>query len=463
MKKRRELDALIGNRAKKENPEGHFEYDSLNSSLSSPTADLYMPPNYYSTTKRISRTSANGCGCTLRKLIRICLPVCFLSLVAACITACIGIVWMQVQLKTDVDKLKDQVSKLETWQVQQPLSMDDMKKTIVDLTKDVNMVQDGELGIKNLAEKLAFLKEQFEEQQKVPTEKFKQLESDSSIIKVKVDSLEAKVDELKSQSSKSKTSQELLSVSYNKLKDTVDSMQSKVSADDAKHLESVESVKQSIMEKIAKINQTVQQMSKNVSILDEKIEFAKNVNANALSKIEQSIGLLQQQSDRPSSTEAPINMKNMKPIETQQKFNEPTGSKNRPKTAGKSGSLQRVTSKPVSTDAPAEPKIAKPEAGFSIIVNETIGNNDSSKNVLPPKFTSLSEIISDVKATFEAIDVDGNGSLSQKELENSYNKRTALELLQFDSNKDGVLSRTEVDYMQSPIETSNREDSLPGR
>lgn len=452
MKKRRELDALIGNRAKKENPEGPFEYDSLNSSLSSPTADLYMPPNYYSTTKRISRTSPNGCGCTLRKLIRICLPVCFLSLVAACITACIGIVWMQVQLKADIDKIKAQVSKLESWHVQQPLSMDDMKKSIAELTKDVNMIQNGESGLKNIAEKLAFLKEEFEEQKKVPAEKLEQLESDSTVIKVKVDGVVAKVDELKSQSDKSKSSQQLLSVAYNKLKDTVDSMQSKVSADNAKHMESVELAKQSIRERIAIINQTVQQVSKNMTILDQKVESAKNDNDNALSKIRQSIQLLQEEPDGP-------------PVETQRKFNKDTESKGKPNTAGRS--VQHVTNEPTTSSkipVSTESKSAKGERApaLSKRVPETTTIHVSSNNALP-KLTSLSDIASKVEATFEAIDSDRNGLLSQKELRNLYNERTVIAVMQFDSDNDGVLSHDEVDHMQSSLETDSRKDDLPGR
>lgn len=452
MKKRRELDALIGNRAK--NPDGQFEYDSLNSSLSSPTADVYMPPNYYSATKRISRTSPTGCGCTLRKLIRICLPVCFLSLVAACITACIGIVWMQVQLKTDVDKLKDQVNKLETWQAEQPLSMDDMKKTIVDLTKDLNLIQNGDTGIKNLAEKLALLKEKFEEQQNVPTEKLKQLESDSVVIKEKVDNLEATVGELKTQSSKSKSSQELLSVSYNKLKDTVDSIQSKSSTDSAKQFETMELAKQSIIDRIVKINKTVEQVSKNITTLDLRIELVKADNANALNKISQSIQALKQKSERQQSTEAT----NVTPIGMKQKIDKPVESNSRTK----SGPLLRARQQAASTGISAEIEHEKAKKS-SNHANETIAVSGSSKNQSPPTLTSLSGIASNLKANFEAVDIDRNSLLSKHELGKYYNERTVLELINFDSNKDGVLSHDEVNHMQSSIESKSRKDNLPGR
>jgi len=50
-------------------------------------------------------------GCTAKRVFHLCLPACVLALVAACVTSSIGIVWMQVQMKSDIDRMKDRIYK----------------------------------------------------------------------------------------------------------------------------------------------------------------------------------------------------------------------------------------------------------------------------------------------------------------------------------------------------------------
>ncbi|XP_039272815.2 uncharacterized protein LOC120347063 [Styela clava] len=277
MKKRRELDALIGNRAKRDSgiPEnGRLEYDSL-SSLSSPTADTYMAPsgNYFNVpSKRVSRTSGRGCGCTVRRMIRICLPACFLSLVAACITACIGIVWMQVQLKTDVEKLRDKVAKLETWQSNQPSALEDMKKTMTDMQKDMTSMNDGENGVKILAEKLATLTQKFEDQVVVPNKRLDQLQTQAQDVKKTIEEIKSSMKNMGTSVEEINTSQNILTASYNTILKSIDDIKAEASDSNVKQLtDLVSSSKQNTEDGIIKINTTLQEIAANLTMLQHTV------------------------------------------------------------------------------------------------------------------------------------------------------------------------------------------------
>lgn len=41
------------------------------------------------------------------KCCKICYPLCAFVMLAACVVACVGLVWMQVALKEDLDALKE--------------------------------------------------------------------------------------------------------------------------------------------------------------------------------------------------------------------------------------------------------------------------------------------------------------------------------------------------------------------
>lgn len=107
MKKRRELNALIGLAAdsrRKKPKKGASSHrllrteppDSDTESSSEEEEDFGAAGNR----SRFVRGDYSRC-------CKICYPLCAFVILAACVVACVGLVWMQVALKEDLDALKE--------------------------------------------------------------------------------------------------------------------------------------------------------------------------------------------------------------------------------------------------------------------------------------------------------------------------------------------------------------------
>ncbi|XP_064849038.1 EF-hand calcium-binding domain-containing protein 14-like isoform X2 [Oncorhynchus masou masou] len=144
MKKRKELDALIGlgdsKRKKTKKGSGHrllrTEPPLDSESESSSDDDEFS-----------NLATVAAFGKSYVKCCNVCYPLFLFIILAACVTACAGLIWMQIALKEDLDSLKE---KLHTMESGQKVSSHEIPKLSEDLKTKQRKLEDIESGDKGL-------------------------------------------------------------------------------------------------------------------------------------------------------------------------------------------------------------------------------------------------------------------------------------------------------------------------
>lgn len=144
MKKRKELNALIGlgesKRKKTKKGSGHrllrTEPPGTESESSSDDDEF----NNLSTVAAFGKRSYTQC-------CNICYPLFLFIILAACVMACAGLIWMQIALKEDLDSLKE---KFHTMESNQKASSHEIPKLSEDLKTKQKRLEDIESGDKGL-------------------------------------------------------------------------------------------------------------------------------------------------------------------------------------------------------------------------------------------------------------------------------------------------------------------------
>ncbi|XP_068809158.1 EF-hand calcium-binding domain-containing protein 14 isoform X2 [Struthio camelus] len=149
MKKRKELNALIGlaadGRRKKPAKKGSGHRllrtePPASDSESSSEEDEFAAPGARG---RFARGEYLRC-------CKFCYPLCAFVILAACVVACVGLVWMQVALKEDLDAIKE---KFRTMESNQKTSFQEIPKLNEDLLqkqKELEQIETGELGLNKI-------------------------------------------------------------------------------------------------------------------------------------------------------------------------------------------------------------------------------------------------------------------------------------------------------------------------
>ncbi|NWQ79049.1 EFC14 protein, partial [Columbina picui] len=149
MKKRKELNALIGlaadGRRKKslKNGSGHrllrTEPPASDSESSSEEDEF-------------AAAGARGrCGKgDYLRCCKFCYPLCAFVILAACVVACVGLVWMQVALKEDLDAIKDKFRTMESNQKTSFQEIPKLNEDLVQKQKQLEQIETGELGLNKI-------------------------------------------------------------------------------------------------------------------------------------------------------------------------------------------------------------------------------------------------------------------------------------------------------------------------
>ncbi|XP_013885682.1 EF-hand calcium-binding domain-containing protein 14 isoform X2 [Austrofundulus limnaeus] len=143
MKKRKELNALIGlgdsKRKKTKKGSGHrllrTEPPDSESESSSEDDDFNNP------------NSGANFGKSYAQCCNVCYPLFLFIILAACVMACAGLIWMQIALKEDLDSLKE---KLHSMELSQKVSSSEIPKINEDLKNKERKLDDVENGDKGL-------------------------------------------------------------------------------------------------------------------------------------------------------------------------------------------------------------------------------------------------------------------------------------------------------------------------
>ncbi|XP_032969809.1 EF-hand calcium-binding domain-containing protein 14 isoform X2 [Rhinolophus ferrumequinum] len=146
MKKRKELNALIGlagdsRRKKPKKGSGHrllrTEPPDTDSESSSEEEEEFGV---------VGSRSRFGKGDYLR-CCKICYPLCAFVILAACVVACVGLVWMQVALKEDLDSLKEKFRTMESNQKSSFQEIPKLNEELLSKQKQLEKIESGELGL----------------------------------------------------------------------------------------------------------------------------------------------------------------------------------------------------------------------------------------------------------------------------------------------------------------------------
>lgn len=146
MKKRKELNALIGlagdsRRKKPKKGSGHRLLrteppDSDSESSSEEEEEFGLVGNR----SRLVKGDYLRC-------CKICYPLCAFVILAACVVACVGLVWMQVALKEDLDALKEKFRTMESNQKSSFQEIPKLNEELLSKQKQLEKIESGELGL----------------------------------------------------------------------------------------------------------------------------------------------------------------------------------------------------------------------------------------------------------------------------------------------------------------------------
>uniref|UniRef100_A0A8C7ZZC9 EF-hand calcium binding domain 14 n=1 Tax=Oryzias sinensis TaxID=183150 RepID=A0A8C7ZZC9_9TELE len=146
MKKRKELNALIGlgdsKRKKTKKGSGHrlLRTEPPGSESDSSSEDDF---NHLNSGANFGKRNYSQC-------CNVCYPLFLFIILAACVMACAGLIWMQIALKEDLDSMKEKLHSMESTQ---KLSSSEILKLNEDLKnkeKKLENIENGDNGLNKL-------------------------------------------------------------------------------------------------------------------------------------------------------------------------------------------------------------------------------------------------------------------------------------------------------------------------
>ncbi|XP_030062152.1 EF-hand calcium-binding domain-containing protein 14 [Microcaecilia unicolor] len=149
MKKRKELNALIGlagdgRRKKTKKGSGHrllrTEPPASDSESSSEEDEFGQP----------GEARAHFSKGDYLRCCKICYPLCAFVILAACVVACVGLVWMQVALKEDLDILKEKLRAMESNQKSSFQEIPKLNEDLLIKQKLLENIKSGDMGLNKI-------------------------------------------------------------------------------------------------------------------------------------------------------------------------------------------------------------------------------------------------------------------------------------------------------------------------
>ncbi|RMC08640.1 hypothetical protein DUI87_14888 [Hirundo rustica rustica] len=161
MKKRKELNALIGlaadGRRKKPAKKGSG-HRLLRTEPPASDSESSSDEDEFAGTRGPLRKVSPGPGSDgsgsdrgdYLRCCRFCYPLCAFVILAACVVACVGLVWMQVALKEDLDAIKEKFRTMESNQKTSFQEIPKLNEDLVQNQKQLEQIETGELGLSKI-------------------------------------------------------------------------------------------------------------------------------------------------------------------------------------------------------------------------------------------------------------------------------------------------------------------------
>nr|KAF6377866.1 EF-hand calcium binding domain 14 [Myotis myotis] len=146
MKKRKELNALIGlsGESRRKKPKKGSGHRLLRTEP--PASDSESSSEEEEEFGVVGNRSRFVKGDYLR-CCKICYPLCAFVILAACVVACVGLVWMQVALKEDLDTLKEKFRTMESNQKSSFQEIPKLNEELLSKQRELEKIESGELGL----------------------------------------------------------------------------------------------------------------------------------------------------------------------------------------------------------------------------------------------------------------------------------------------------------------------------
>ncbi|XP_042318931.1 EF-hand calcium-binding domain-containing protein 14 isoform X2 [Sceloporus undulatus] len=81
---------------------------------------------------------------------RLCYPLCAFVILAACVVACVGLVWMQIALKEDLDGLKERFRTMESNQKNSFQEIPRLTEDLLNKQKELDKINNGDMGLNKI-------------------------------------------------------------------------------------------------------------------------------------------------------------------------------------------------------------------------------------------------------------------------------------------------------------------------
>ncbi|KAM9620623.1 EF-hand calcium-binding domain-containing protein 14 isoform 3-T3 [Morphnus guianensis] len=147
MKKRKELNALIGlaadGRRKKPAKKGSGHRLLRTEPPASDSESSSEEDEFAGARGRCGKGDYLRC-------CKFCYPLCAFVILAACVVACVGLVWMQVALKEDLDAIKEKFRTMESNQKTSFQEIPKLNEDLVQKQKQLEQIETGELGLNKI-------------------------------------------------------------------------------------------------------------------------------------------------------------------------------------------------------------------------------------------------------------------------------------------------------------------------
>ncbi|XP_058663992.1 EF-hand calcium-binding domain-containing protein 14 [Ammospiza nelsoni] len=147
MKKRKELNALIGlaadGRRKKPAKKGSGHRLLRTEPPASDSESSSEEDEFSGARGRCGKGDYLRC-------CRFCYPLCAFVILAACVVACVGLVWMQVALKEDLDAIKEKFRTMESNQKTSFQEIPKLNEDLVQNQKQLEQIETGEQGLSKI-------------------------------------------------------------------------------------------------------------------------------------------------------------------------------------------------------------------------------------------------------------------------------------------------------------------------
>ncbi|XP_054482840.1 EF-hand calcium-binding domain-containing protein 14 isoform X2 [Anoplopoma fimbria] len=146
MKKRKELNALIGlgdsKRKKTKKGTGHR---LLRTEPPGSESDSSSDDDEFN-----SMGGGAGVGKSYAQCCNVCYPLFLFIVLAACVMACAGLIWMQIALKEDLDSMKEKLHSMETSQKASSSEIPKLSEDLKNKDRKLDDIENGDKGLSKL-------------------------------------------------------------------------------------------------------------------------------------------------------------------------------------------------------------------------------------------------------------------------------------------------------------------------